>query len=198
MNHEKQNRILTFWFGDDSLRPLKNRNLWFAKDPKIDDLVRGNFESYLDEAQTGAYDDWAKTPNGALALVILCDQFPRMIFRDDPQAFAYDQRALRASQIAIAAGFDKNYTAVERFFLYMPFEHSEDLDVQNRSIQLFGHLFHESQGDERQFIAEGLDYAIRHHDIIEQFGRFPHRNELLGRENSRAEREFLKRPGSYF
>lgn len=198
MIHEKQNRILNFWFGEDSLKPLQNKNIWFSKNPKVDEQMREMFEPCLEEAATGAFDDWAKTPNGALALVILCDQFPRMVYRGEDRAFSFDGRALRAAQIAMAHGFQHKYTVIERCFLYLPFEHSEDLETQKRSVELYRDLFEEAQGDERTFIAEALDYAIRHHEIIAQFGRFPHRNDALGRVSSRAEREFLKRPGSAF
>lgn len=198
MTHEKQNRILTYWFGDNPLKPLQNMKIWFAKSAAVDADIRSNFGTELEEAGTGAYDDWAKTANGALALVVLCDQFSRMVYRDDERAFAFDDVALRAAQIAIAHGFHHKYSVIERCFLYLPFEHSEDLDMQRRSVDLFRDLFEEAQGDERKFIAEALDYAIRHHEIIAQFGRFPHRNSILGRESSQAEREFLKRPGSAF
>lgn len=198
MTHEKQNRILNFWFGEDPLKPLKNMDIWFAKNPEIDEQVEELFGPCLDEAETGAFDDWPKTANGAMALVVLCDQIPRMIYRNEDRAFSFDDRALRAAQIAMAHGFQHKYTVIERCFLYLPFEHSESLDMQKRSVELYRDLFEEAQGEERGFIAEALDYAIRHHEIIAQFGRFPHRNEALGRASSRAEREFLKRPDSAF
>lgn len=198
MNHDKQNRILGFWFGDNPLKPLANAKIWFSKDPQTDEEIRFQFGDLLDEAKTGAFDDWSKTANGALALVVLCDQMPRHVYRGDPRAFEFDDRALRAAQIAIDAGLDKKMTTVERCFLYLPFEHSENLDVQKRSIELFRDLFEDAHGEERNFITEALEYAVRHHEIIEAFGRFPHRNEILGRESTFAEREFLKRPDSTF
>lgn len=199
MTHEKQYRILQFWFGEDPLKPLEHQSLWFSKQPQNDEIIRQMFGPMLDEASTGAYDDWVKTPDGALALVVLCDQFSRHIHRDDALAFASDDRALKTAQMAIEQGFDLKYTFVERCFLYLPFEHSEDLAMQERAVELFRELFRATQTEEEgRFVAEALEYAIRHRDVIARFGRFPHRNETLGRETSRVEREFLKRPGAVF
>ncbi len=197
-NHDKQNAILDFWFGDSALNPLANQALWFSKNQATDDIIRERFEGCLLDAESGAFDDWSKTANGALALVVLCDQFPRNIYRGDERSFAFDEKALRASQIAIAHDFDKKMNVVQRCFLYLPFEHSENIDVQSRSVELFKSLMDEAHGPERKFIEQALDFAVRHFEIIEKFGRFPHRNELLGRESTREESEFLKRPGSFF
>jgi uncharacterized protein (DUF924 family) len=197
-HHRKQDEILTFWFGDEALQPLARQSIWFTKDAEVDQWMREHFQSMLGEALNGAYDDWSKVSRGALALVILCDQFPRNIYRDSDQAFAYDDRALRAAQIAIDHNFDRNMTVVERCFLYLPLEHSEDIAIQERSVQLFSTLSDTATGEEKVFIQSALDYALKHRDIIAKFGRFPHRNEILGRASTRAEIEFLKRPGSYF
>jgi uncharacterized protein (DUF924 family) len=198
MTHEKQRAILNFWFGEDPLKPLANLPVWFAKNSRMDALIREQFGSMIEDAGNGAFEDWSKTADGALALVILCDQFPRNVFREEPEAFAFDHIALRAAQIAMASGLDRKMSVVERCFLYLPFEHSEDADLQKRSVELFRDLFESAQGDEQLFIAQALDYAVRHCEIIEKFGRFPHRNEILGRSSTREEREFLKRPGSVF
>lgn len=198
MHHEKQNAILDYWFGDRALNPLANKDLWYSKKPSIDNEIRERFENQLLEAETGAFDDWAKTPDGALALVILCDQFSRNIYRGTDRSFAFDQRALKAAQIAIANRFDEKMTTPERLFLYMPFEHSEDLDQQARAVELFTKLSEEAKGEEKTYVADSLDWAVRHFDVIEKFGRFPHRNDALGRESTTEEREFLKRPGSSF
>lgn len=198
MIHEKQNRILNFWFGGDPLKPLANVDVWFSKSEAVDEQIRITFEPLLDEARTGAFDDWVKTANGALALVILCDQFPRHIYRGSEEAFEYDDRALRTAQIAIDTGLDKKMTTVERCFLYLPFEHSEDLDVQTRSVELFMDLYREALDEEKSFIEEALRYAVRHRDIIQEFGRFPHRNDILGRPSTAEEKRFLKQPGSAF
>jgi uncharacterized protein (DUF924 family) len=198
MIHEKQNAILSFWFGDDPLKPLKNEPLWFQHSEVFDQQIRDSFESILIDASRNAFEDWTRTPNGALALVILLDQFPRHIYRGNSDAFAFDNHALKEAQIAVSRNFDRKMTIVERCFLYLPFEHSEDILVQEQSLKLFKNLFDEATGAEKRFIASALQYAVRHHDIIALFGRFPHRNEILGRKNSSAEQEFLKRPNARF
>ena len=196
--HEKQDLIRRFWFGDDSLHLLRNQSLWFGKVPEFDAKVRTTFEPLLDQAAAGAFDDWPETKNGALALVLLCDQFPRNAYRDDDRAFAFDHRALKATQIAMARSFDKTLSPVERCFLYLPLEHSEDLTVQEQSVGLFEELVSLSSPDEAAFIVSARDYAIKHRDIIARFGRFPHRNDILGRSSTRDENQFLKQPGSAF
>lgn len=195
----RQTKILSFWFGEDPLRPLENIAIWFNKDPDVDQLITETFGGLLDEAATGAFDDWAKTPDGALALVILCDQMSRHIYRDDEMAFSQDARALKTAQIAIAHGFESHYSVVQRVFLYLPFEHSERLEIQDRSVELFQGLESEVYDPaEKAFIESALDFARRHREIIARFGRFPHRNELLGRENSKAESAFLKSGSARF
>jgi uncharacterized protein (DUF924 family) len=198
----KQKRILSFWFGDDPLHPLENSPIWFNKDPKIDAIVLEIFGDLLAEASTGAFDDWSKTPDGALALIVLCDQMSRHIFRDDERAFEQDSRALKTAQIAIAHGFEAYYSNVQRVFLYLPFEHSERLEMQERSLEFFQNLQNldvsAATAEERNFIESAVSYARQHHEIIARFGRFPHRNDILGRESSRPEQDFLKRAGSSF
>lgn len=197
-HHEKQNSILSFWFGDRALNPLANQKLWYAKKPEFDAEIRERFERLLLEAETGAFDDWAKTPDGALAFVVLCDQFPRNIYRGTDRSFDFDRRALKASQIALAHRFDEKMSVPERLFLYMPFEHSEDRDQQKRAIELFEKLVEDAVGDEKTYVSQSLEWARKHFAVIERFGRFPHRNEALGRTSTQEEREFLKRPGSAF
>ncbi|HVK60091.1 MAG TPA: DUF924 family protein [Bdellovibrionales bacterium] len=198
MSHEKQKLILDFWFGDDVLKPLSHQSLWFSKRAGVDDLIRSNFSGMLDEAAAGGFDDWVKTPRGALALVILLDQFPRNIYRGTDQAFAYDDDARRIAEIAIANGFDKELLTIERCFLYLPLEHSEDIVAQNRAVDLYQDLAANTHGSEAAAVKEALSYAIRHRDIIAKYGRFPHRNELIGRDSTKEEKEFLKRPQSSF
>jgi uncharacterized protein (DUF924 family) len=196
--HEKQEMIWSFWFGDDSLHFLKNQRLWFSKDPKFDSAIRAIFQPLLDQASTGAFDDWVHTKVGALALILLCDQFPRNAYRDDDRAFSFDHRALRATQVAIANGFDLQLSLVERYFLYLPLEHSEDLVTQDQSVRLFDELVRLAKPDEAGFIESARTYAVRHRDVIARFGRFPHRNEILGRSSTRDESQFLKQPDSSF
>jgi uncharacterized protein (DUF924 family) len=196
-HHIKQRRILSFWFGDDPLRPLDNSAVWFAKNSETDTLISELFGEMWDEARTGAYDDWSKSPEGALALIILCDQLSRNLFRDDEMAFSQDARALKTAQIAISRGFEQAYSPIQRLFLYLPFEHSEDIEMQRRSVEKFAALLDSTTDEnERRYITSALDFAERHKIIIERFGRFPHRNEILGRPSSRDEQEFLKHWGS--
>ena len=198
MVHEKQRSILRFWFGDDPLKPLANERMWFSKNSSVDADIRERFSTELESAGNGAYDDWVKTPDGALALAILLDQFSRQIYRGTEQAFAFDERALKTAQIALAHGFDAKMGVVERCFLYLPFEHCERLEPQERTVELFSTLYEEASGAEKIFIAETLDYAVRHREVIQTFGRFPHRNDILGRSSTNAELDFLKTPGARF
>jgi uncharacterized protein (DUF924 family) len=170
--------ILTFW---RAAGPDK----WFAKDDRFDDAIRLKFEPVHHQAARGAYKAWETTPEGALALLILLDQFPRNLYRGTAHAFATDPLALSIARRAVDAGFDLKTEAILRPFFYLPFEHSEDMDDQERSLALFQAL------GEKQ----GLDYAIVHRDIIDRFGRFPHRNACLGRETTAAEQAFLDEGG---
>jgi uncharacterized protein (DUF924 family) len=135
---------------------------------------------------------WASTPYAALALIIVLDQFPRNMFRGEARAFESDALALAVARKAVDHGFDSLYRPVERPFAYLPFEHSEDLAVQRRSLALFGSMAHIPES------ATSIDYARRHYEIIVRFGRFPHRNQVLGRASTLEELEFLKQPGSGF
>ncbi|WP_338089144.1 DUF924 family protein [Nannocystis pusilla] len=140
-------------------------------------------------AASGALDGWGAAPRGALALVILLDQFPRNMFRGTPEAFASDAKAREVANAALDAGHEHALTQEERLFLYLPLEHSEELADQERCVELMRAL------DETPM---WLDYAVRHRDVIARFGRFPHRNAVLGRESTAEECEFLMQPGSSF
>lgn len=171
--------ILTFWFGDGN---DEVREIWFKKDDAFDQQIRERFGEVRKAAAGGGHDDWADTADGALALVILLDQFSRNLCRGSSDAFATDGKSLDIAKSAIASGFDQVQPPIRRRFFYLPFEHSEDLKEQERSLELFTAL-----GDENS-----LKYAVEHHDIIARFGRFPHRNGVLGRESTPEELEFLK------
>lgn len=188
--------ILTFWFGDpavDDTRYDVRRKLWFRKDPEVDRQIRSRFLPAYDAAVEGQLDEWQKSREGALALILVYDQFPRNMFRDDPQAFATDAKARVVAQRAIAQGFDQELPAVQRIFVYLPLEHSEELRDQNQSVELFRQL-----AESHPELSDTYDYALRHQEVIERFGRFPHRNDILGRETTPEEAEFLKQPGSSF
>ena len=175
--------ILDFCFAEG---PVKR---WFVKDPAFDAAVRARLASLHDAAVDGQFDDWRETPAGCVALCILLDQVPRNVFRGTAAAFASDPQARAVTRHALAQGFDRDLPQVQRLFLYLPLEHSEDLADQELSVQLIGAL------DEAP---EWLDYAIRHRDIIARFGRFPHRNAALGRASTPEEEAFLTQPGSSF
>lgn len=187
------NQILAFWFGKpDEADYGKPRKVWFTKNPEFDQEVRSRFLINYQQAAAGHLDDWKASPLGCLALIILLDQFPRNMFRGQPQAFATDPQALAYAQHTVAQGFDKELLPIQRGFVYLPFEHSENLAHHRQAIKLFSTL------KDYPECASGVDYAHRHFKVIERFGRFPHRNKILGRETTPEEAEFLKQPGSSF
>lgn len=176
--------VLAFWFGPE---PLETRVVWFQKDPEFDAQITDKFGAAYKKSATGKLDALACAPLGCLALVIMLDQFPRNMFRDEPRAYATDEKALGLTKAAIESGFDREMTDLQRQFLYMPYQHSEVLEDQKRSVDLF-----------KTVDANTHEYAIRHLEIIERFGRFPHRNAVLGRESTPAEMKFLSEPISSF
>ncbi len=179
--------ILAFWFGDN---PSERRAVWFRKDDAFD-AACARFAPAAAAAREGAYDHWAGTAEGALALVILLDQLSRNLHRGSALAFAADAKARQVASAAIDRGFDRLLTSVQRMFVYLPFEHSEDLADQDRSVALF-EAIRPALGDST------VDYAVRHRDVIARFGRFPHRNAVLGRTNTLAEEAYLAEPGAGF
>ncbi|MBM3546236.1 MAG: DUF924 domain-containing protein [Alphaproteobacteria bacterium] len=188
------NDILHFGFGAPGTSVCGTfREAWFKKDPAFDEEIRRYFLSTTEAAARGELDRWQADREGALALVILLDQFPRNLYRGSPKAFAADPKAREVARIAIERGFDMQSTSCERMFLYLPFEHSELLADQERSVELFKRL---AEDDPAR--ADIVPYALRHQEIIQRFGRFPHRNEALGRESTEAEIAFLKEPMSSF
>ncbi len=184
-----RDEILRFWFGPT---PHVERDVWFRKDPAFDATIRDRFGAAIDTALAGGFLDWNATAQGALARVLLLDQFTRNVFRDSPRAFAGDADALAAAQATIDAGLDRSLDAYERWFLYMPFVHCEDRAVQQRAVELFAALAAETGLD------GPLQWAQRHAALVRRFGRFPHRNAILGRTSTAEEAEFLRQPGSRF
>ena len=174
--------ILSFWF--EEIEPKQ----WFVKDLSFDQLLIERFSDIHHQASQCELYDWRKTAEGCLAEVIILDQFSRNMFRDTANAFASDPLALALAQSAIAAGKDQDLTPAQRTFLYMPFMHSESLKVHDVAVKLFT-----DNG-----IQANLDFEIKHRDIIEKYGRYPHRNAILGRESSPEEIAFLEQPGSSF
>jgi uncharacterized protein (DUF924 family) len=185
--------ILEFWFGAPHAPNYgKERSFWFTKNPEFDREVCDRFLPIYTQAAAGELDNWQDLPQSCLALLLLLDQFPRNMFRGTPRSFATDAKAQVLANSAIAKGFDQDLLPVQRWFIYLPFEHSENLADQQRCVDLFSTL----QGDPDS--AKTIDYALRHKSIIERFGRFPHRNKILGRETTPEEAEFLKQRGSSF
>ena len=185
--------ILDFWFGKpDEEEYGKPRKVWFIKNPDFDKEVRSRFLSDYQKAAAGELDDWKNSPLSCLALILLLDQFSRNMFRGQSQAFATDSQALAAAKHAVERGFDKELLPIQRWFIYMPFEHSENLNDQHQCVELFSKL------KDYPECVSGVDYAHRHLNVIKRFGRFPHRNKILNREITPEEMEFLKQPGSSF
>jgi uncharacterized protein (DUF924 family) len=188
----KAEEVLDFWFGREGEPGYGEfREEWFGKDPEFDQLVRDRFQVLREAAAKGRLDGWKEEARSCLALVILLDQFPRNMFRGDPNSYATDRKAQEIAEYAVDRALDRELPAFQRMFLYMPFMHSENLEHQRRSVELFGILAGEDEGDSTY-------YAVRHMEIIERFGRFPHRNEVLGRRTTVEEAEFLTQPGSSF
>ena len=182
MNDQDFNKILHFWF--EEIEPKQ----WFVKDDEFDARLKRDFTTEVSAAMDGNLNHWRETPRGNLALILLLDQMPRNIYRATPMSFGGDARALELSLAGHARGDADGFNQFEAQFLLMPMMHSEDLDVQEQSLPLF-----------KKHCAEmTYDYAVRHRDIIARFGRFPHRNAILGRESSAEEIAFLQEPNSSF
>ncbi len=195
--------ILQFWFGDiaeDGTADEQHSKRWFEKDPEFDAEIRNRFEGMLERAAAGELTHWRVDPHGALAFVLLCDQMPRNMYRDAPEAFAFDGIALDASRAALSAGYHEWLRDQEAAFLFMPFMHSEELDDQRKCVELFETRAERAEAGSRvrEMLEKSAGFAKRHMAIIERFGRFPHRNAILGRDSTEEELEFLQQPGSSF
>lgn len=182
-------RLFAYWFGADptAVEP-EAREVWFKTDPAFDAGIAEEFANDAELALAGDYDALTDSARGCLALVLMLDQFPRNLHRGTARAFAGDARARSVARHALEKGYDRQLPPAARMFLYLPFEHSEDIADQNLSVELF-----EPLGNERW-----NDYAVRHRDIVQRFGRFPHRNAALGRESTPEEIAFLEEPNSSF
>ena len=193
--------LLDWWFGNSgSAREVaaQKGRLWFGKRDSQDLEAQKRFGDWVEQALAGGLTEWMQHPEGWLALVLLLDQIPRMIFRDTPKAFSGDLRAQKLVAQGIAADFDRQLQPIQRVFIYLVFEHSEDLAVQNEGVSRYIELVAQQPEGDRALFADYLDYAERHQRVIAQFGRFPHRNAVLGRESTAEEIEFLSGPGSRF
>jgi uncharacterized protein (DUF924 family)/RimJ/RimL family protein N-acetyltransferase len=188
--------VLDFWFGhEDRVDPR-----WFNGGAAFDALITATHGDVLEAALAGRLAHWpAMGVDGALALVIVLDQFTRNAGRGTPRAFAGDAQALAVAQAQVAGGADRRLPPLRRWFLYMPFEHAEERALQAQAVALFERLLADAaDGPHRESLAGALDYARRHEAVIERFGRFPHRNQILGRESTAEEQAFLQQPGSRF
>ncbi|NVJ62157.1 MAG: DUF924 domain-containing protein [Gammaproteobacteria bacterium] len=174
--------VLTFWF--DELKPSQ----WWKKDFELDQLITEKFAHCHESATKGELFSWREMPEGRLAEIIVLDQFSRNIFRNDPRSFAFDGMALVLSQCAIDQQLDTKLSQTQRLFLYMPFMHSESMVIHEKAVLLFTDLG----------LAENLEFELKHKAIIDKYGRYPHRNEILGRASTRQELEFLEQPNSSF
>ena len=185
--------VLDFWFlpaGDPAHG--QSRPEWWRKDPAFDAEIGSRFGPVIETALAGGLREWDREVRGALARIVVLDQFTRNAFRDTPRAFAGDALAQAATCTVIESGQDRLLKPVERWFAYMPLQHAENLELQERAVGLFSALA-KDPGYE-----SALDFAVRHRDIVARFGRFPHRNRILGRESTPDEIEFLTQPGSGF
>ncbi|WP_429075652.1 DUF924 family protein [Aeromonas veronii] len=194
--------LLDLWFGDetdDVLRAIRQAPLWWGKSSETDALLASRFGELAEAAAKGSLAHWADAPSGRLALLLLLDQLPRNIHRGTPAAFAQDPLARDLCLKGLSIGADKSLSPLERVFFYLPLEHAESREQQVRSVSLFEALAAEQAGTPAQATFAGFaDFARRHQVIIERFGRFPHRNDILGRTSTPEEAAFLQQPGSGF
>lgn len=194
--------VLDFWLGDTShsADAIETRNtLWFQKRFETDRQIADTYVSKLADLAAGEAHDWAnRGPHERLAAIIVLDQFSRNIFRKHRLSFAHDPLALRLAEDGLARGEDRALAETERVFFYLPFEHSERMADQERSVSLFETLASEAREPFKPFCKTTLDYAYQHKDVIERFGRFPHRNTALRRPSTREEQAYLSEPGAGF
>ena len=187
--------ILDFWFGPLDVHGLSSKKTatrWWKKSAEFDEEIEQRFRATYDDLVEGQLDGWLRTSTGTLAYVLVLDQFSRNLYRGDPRAWAQDERALRVAEHAIDDRVDQALVGHPRAFLYMPFMHAEDIEKQDRCVALFSKLLEGSVGASRSRLAPQLEYAAAHRGVIARFGRFPHRNEILGRRSTQAEEAFLK------
>lgn len=185
--------MLRFWFGEpDADGILPRRAEWFRKDPAFDESIRSRFGELHRQARAGHIDAWRLAPASALAFVIVTDQFPRNLYRGSPDTYSTDRMALDCARMMVERGWDLQLAPIERWFVYLPYEHSESLADQRECLRLFERVAVEPR------LADVPEWAVKHMEVIERFGRFPHRNAILGRASTPEEVDFLKQPGSSF
>jgi len=186
--------VLDFWFAPPSdAEHNRTRAVWFKKDDAFDAAIRMRFGALIEQALGGTLASWRETVDGTVAEIVVLDQFTRNAFRDTARAFAGDASALSLARTLVAKGADRALPGVRRQFVYLPFEHAEDLATQEESLRLFRSL-----ANDEPALADLLTWADRHHAIVARFGRFPHRNAILSRTSTPDEEAFLREPGSSF
>jgi uncharacterized protein (DUF924 family) len=198
---ETPQSILEYWFGskaDDAAVAAERSDLWWSKNAAIDEEIRRRFETLVLKAGSGKLDHWSLTAKSRLALILLTDQFPRNIYRDSARAFAFDAKALAWCLEGINEGLDRALRPIERVFFYLPLEHEESLQHQQQSVNFFRSLADTVRPDQKPAFDVFLNFAVRHRNIIERFGRFPHRNKILGRQSTPEELAFLAEAESSF
>lgn len=200
MSQANPRTVLDFWFEGvtETEIPPHRLELWFGKSETTDRYLKQHFEALVEQAATGALRQWDDTPHGRLALIVLLDQFPRNIYRGTSQAFSHDPLARLLTLTGLDHRMDEDLHSAEKLFFYLPLEHTEDRLIQVRSVQCFDHLRKVAPPQLAETTALFYDYAVKHQVVIDRFGRFPHRNAILGRESTAEELEFLKQPGSSF
>lgn len=192
-------QVLDFWFGalGGGVAPAARRKRWFSPSSADDDEIRSRFAQLIDRAAGGGLDAWLTGADGTLAFILVCDQFPRQAHRGTPRAFAADAAARDAARRGIERGLDRSFGVDQRAFFYMPFQHAESRADQHLSVGLFSALCEHAPKPSRGLAAGFLEHAREHRDVVLEFGRFPHRNEILGRRSTPAERRFLETAKRY-
>ncbi len=193
--------VLAFWFaavGDDGAAVMARNSVWYRSDADFDAEIRTRFGALVEAAARGELEDWTRTARGTLALLLVCDQFPRNIFRGTPRAFALDPRAQTLALDGVARGVDRTLGIAARSFFYLPFEHAEDRALQAQSLRCFEQLDAEAAPDFKAFTADALHWARDHYEIVMRFGRFPHRNAALARVATPEESAFLAAGANHY
>jgi uncharacterized protein (DUF924 family) len=190
--------VLDFWLGSDESSPFSQAPKWWKKDAALDQEITQRFGALHEAIARGEQEDWRESPRSLVAYTIVLDQFSRNMFRGDPRSFAYDTLAQRSSLEAMRRGLDLPLSPVERVFLYMPLMHAEDRSLQDQSVIAFATLATAAPEEMRAQLDNNSRFAVLHRNIVVRFGRFPHRNAVLGRWSTPEELAFLKEPGSSF
>ncbi len=193
--------VLDFWFADSLESPAATEartSFWFGSDPATDSLIWELYADVVADAGGGHYDDWLDTARGRLALIIVLDQFPRNIFRGTAEVYRYDPTVIRLAQAGVALGQLAGLSVPEQAFFLMPYQYAEDIGVQQAGVALMRAMVSQAPPAWRKTAAGFADFAVRHRDIVEHYGRFPHRNKVLGRSSTAAETRFLADGGETF